>query len=572
MKVYGMNINKKVSVMILFIFILSSSIVMADENSDAFAQVFRNARSGGSNIIERTVDAIYYGLLIMYRGVSVKVSRLCGFILLAFMVIEILQTILKNMSSIDIYAIFRMIIPKFTKNLIIAFMLVMPVQYPMRIAMGQGAPAGNVRGTMVTMITEMVFSMFFKLGLIFFNNPAVSSLSPGGIANVFFSRPLNILKDMFSLMTFFAIFVNIAKIILLLLCLWLSGKIIAVYIANIFMALILTTFSVFYLLFLTMESTVQIGEKGIRTIVVQSVTLFMTVAMMGISYQVINLVVTTKSIQGIAALAIILLMLSQVMENVGLMAQSITSGGGIGNVNAGAFTGLSQAAQSVMAGLVMFGGAKYDEMFGRGNEDRNKGKEGNDMKSLLERARHNVGRPDTGTDDVKAKLGNVLSYIKGSGTKASMSSADSKMNRYRKFRPGIGTSSARLFSALTGGMTRGIDSFDDLKGMKKNFENVFGSREEQEQFRKSLQEAYGLNPSQEQIEEFRRNYPYSSEYLYKQKKVAVNKLERAWNTTVSKLSEPNLNGASGSEAVRQARLNESENVRKPKERVVDKPK
>lgn len=220
-----------------------------------------------------------------------------------------------------------MIIPKFTKNLIIAFMLVMPVQYPMRIAMGQGAPAGNVRGTMVTMIIEMVFSMFFKLGLIFFNNPAVSSLSPGGIANVFFSRPLNILKDMFSLMTFFAIFTNIAKIILLLLCLWLSGKIITVYIANIFMALILTTFSVFYLLFLTMESTVQIGEKGIRTIVVQSMTLFMTVAMMGISYQVINLVVTTKSIQGIAALAIILLMLSQVMENVGLMAQSITSGG-----------------------------------------------------------------------------------------------------------------------------------------------------------------------------------------------------------------------------------------------------
>ena len=219
MKVYGMNRNKKVSVMILFIFILSSSIVMADANSDAFAQVFRNAGSSGSNIIERTVNAIYYGLLIMYRGVSVKVSRLCGFILLAFMVIEILQTILKNMSSIDIYAIFRMIIPKFTKNLIIAFMLVMPVHYPMKIAMGQGSPAGNVRGTMVTMITEMIFSMFFKLGLIFFNNPAVSSLSPGDIANVFFARPLNILKDMFSLMTFFAIFTNITKLILLLLCL-----------------------------------------------------------------------------------------------------------------------------------------------------------------------------------------------------------------------------------------------------------------------------------------------------------------------------------------------------------------
>ena len=474
------------------------------------------------------------------------------------------------MSSIDIYAIFRMIIPKFTKNLIIAFMLVMPVHYPMKIAMGQGSPAGNVRGTMVTMITEMIFSMFFKLGLIFFNNSAVSSLSSGGIANVFFARPLNILKDMFSLMTFFAIFTNITKLILLLLCLWLSGKIIAVYIANIFMALILTTFSVFYLLFLTMESTVQIGEKGIRTIVVQSVTLFMTVAMMGISYQIINLVVTTKSIQGIAALAIILLMLSQVMENVGLMAQSITSGGEIGNVNAGAFTGLSQAAQAVMAGLVMFGGAKYDEMFGRGNEDRNKGKEGNDMKSLLERARHNVGRPDTGTDDVKSKSGDVLSYIKGSGTKSSMNSAESKMERYRKFRPGIGTSSARLFLALTGGMTRGIDSFDDLKGMKENFENVFGSRAEQEQFRKSLQEAYGLNPSQEQIEQFRRNYPYSTAYLEAQKKKAYDMFERAWNKSLDQMSELHLGGASGSEAVRQARQYANENAQKPKKREIKK--
>ena len=336
------------------------------------------------------------------------------------------------------------------------------------------------------------------------------------------------------------------------------------------MALILTTFSVFYLLFLTMESTVQIGEKGIRTIVVQSVTLFMTVAMMGISYQIINLVVTTKSIQGIAALAIILLMLSQVMENVGLMAQSITSGGEIGNVNAGAFTGLSQAAQAVMAGLVMFGGAKYDEMFGRGNEDRNKGKEGNDMKSLLERARHNVGRPDTGTDDVKSKSGNVLSYIKGSGTKSSMNSAESKMERYRKFRPGIGTSSARLFLALTGGMTRGIDSFDDLKGMKENFENVFGSRAEQEQFRKSLQEAYGLNPSQEQIEQFRRNYPYSSEYLNQHKLIARQILINAWSDTVNQMSELHLGGAAGSEAVRQARLNEAENARNPKKTEMER--
>ena len=149
-----------------------------------------------------------------------------------------------------------------------------------------------------------------------------------------------------------------------------------------------------------------------------------------------------------------------------------------------------------------------------------------------------------------------------------MNSADSKMNRYRKFRPGIGTSSARLFSALTGGMTRGIDSFDDLKGMKENFGNVFGSRAEQEQFRKSLQEAYGLNPSQEQIEEFRRNYPYSAAYPEAQKKKAYNLLKGAWNDTLNQMQELHLGGASGSEAVRQTRLNETENTRKPKEKDI----
>ena len=64
------------------------------------------------------------------------------------------------------------------------------------------------------MITEIVFTMFFRLGTIFFNNPAMSNASPGELAGKFFIRPLNILKDVFGFMTFFAIFTNIAKIIL----------------------------------------------------------------------------------------------------------------------------------------------------------------------------------------------------------------------------------------------------------------------------------------------------------------------------------------------------------------------
>ena len=39
-----------------------------------------------------------------------------------------------------------------------------------------------------------------------------------------------------------------------------------------------------------------------------------------------NLVAAGKSIQAIAALAVVLLMLSQVMENIGMMAIAVTTG------------------------------------------------------------------------------------------------------------------------------------------------------------------------------------------------------------------------------------------------------
>ena len=158
-------------------------------------------------------------------------------------------------------------------------------------------------------IVEAVFTMFYRLGLIFFNDPKFNNATPGQIADIFFSRPIRLLEKAFGFMSFFSIFINIGKLVLLIVCLWICGKIIAIYISNIFMALMLVTFSIFFLLFLTMEGTAEIGQRGIRIIVIQSVTLFMTVAMMGISYQVIKLIEVGDSIPGIASLAVILLML-----------------------------------------------------------------------------------------------------------------------------------------------------------------------------------------------------------------------------------------------------------------------
>ena len=524
MKVYGMNINKKVSVMILFIFILCSSVALADASSDAFAQVFREASGSGNNVIERVVDALYYGLLIMYRGVSVKVSQLCGLFLVFFMTLDILTAILKNIAQVDLYSVFRTIIPKFVKNLIIAFILVTPTYYSLKIGVGGGATALKMKGTLVTQITEMFFDMFYRLGALFFNDSGMARATPGRIAMAFFNRPLEMLKDVFGFMSFFAMFNNLAKVILLLFCLWLSGKIIAVYVSNIFTALILTTFSVFYLMFFTMESTVQIGQRGIQMIVQQSVTLFMTVAMTGISYQVIHLVAGGNSIQAIAALAVILFMLSQVMENIGMMAIAIVTGSGLGYSTDSAFMGLAQAAGMVITGLAMFGGAKYDEMVARREERKQNGSREND---IMERARSNVGRPEGSSE--RGVSGKGISYRKNAGYRKNMKNAEDMMNENRKRRAGAGVMSAKLFGAFVGGMTSNLNDFDTLKRQTKEFANVFE----------------------------KTNYPYSDKFLEEQQIKAYEMFRQAWIDFSDRIRKINTEAFSTSinEEMRLARQN-----------------
>ena len=78
-------------------------------------------------------------------------------------------------------------------------------------------------------MVEAVFTMFYKLGLIFFNDPKFNNVTPGKIADIFFSTPLNMLQKTLGLTAFFSIFINIGKIILLIVCLWICGKIIAIY-------------------------------------------------------------------------------------------------------------------------------------------------------------------------------------------------------------------------------------------------------------------------------------------------------------------------------------------------------
>ena len=117
-------------------------------------------------------------------------------------------------------------------------------------------------------------------------------------------------------------------------------------------------------------------------------------------YQQVENVVAGKSIQAIAALAVVLLMLSQVMENIGMMAIAVTTGSGLGISSDSAFMGLAQAAGMAASGLAMFGGAKLDELTnGKDGGKNNKSSyKGGDMKNsdAFQRAMHNVGRPAEG--------------------------------------------------------------------------------------------------------------------------------------------------------------------------------
>ena len=86
--------------LVLLIFISSGIVVLADANSEKFAEVFRSGQDG--DVIERVVNALYYGLILIYRGISTKVSWLCGVALIGIVILDMLGKILERMSEMSV--------------------------------------------------------------------------------------------------------------------------------------------------------------------------------------------------------------------------------------------------------------------------------------------------------------------------------------------------------------------------------------------------------------------------------------------------------------------------------------
>ena len=333
------------------LFFVLSSIAMADDSSKAFTAIFQNAKSAnGDAVIATVVDALYYGLVTIFRGVSTKITGVAGGFMVMLLALDSVKTILTSLNQMDFAAIMKKLMPNLIKGCMTLAFLVAPMKYSSPIpGTNMSNPINN--GTMFTWFVEKLFGAFYKLGLYFFgNDPRITNLTVGQMADVFFSTPLNLLQASFNTWTLFAVFTNILKILAIIFCVWMASKILSTLIANTFSALMICVFSVFFLQFMLFDATKSLSQRGVNTVIAQTVTIFMTVGMVGLSYQVMKLVSTDNSVAGIITLSVLLMMMQQCTENVNSMANAMVNGSGLGNSNSSGFMGMITSLGSIVGG------------------------------------------------------------------------------------------------------------------------------------------------------------------------------------------------------------------------------
>ena len=405
--------KKKMSLSFSLMFLLFAVPVFADVNSQGFAELF-TSQAGSGSVVVKLINGIYFGLTAVFRGVSAKIGLITGAILLGFTALDIIKLAINNIGKLDFMGLVSQSLPTFVKNLLLVAFITIPRNYPAVIATRTGS--ANVKGTLFTEVVELMFGMFYKLGLEFFGTsiPGIKNMTPGEVGEKLLTQPMKLLKDTFSVVTLLGMFVNVMKIIILILCLWLASKIIATYIANIFSALMLSMFSGLFLIFLSLESTKSIGFRGISVIVVQSITVFMTVAMLGLSVQVMTLVTVGSSVSGLLVLGVLMLLMQQITENVSGMAQAITSGAGLGQSNPSAFMGLAGTMGMAMTGAAMWAGSKADDVIGDFKQGMTEADPDKTVLGKMAEGAKNVGANSTlakGYESAKQKISNKAQYM-----------------------------------------------------------------------------------------------------------------------------------------------------------------
>ena len=106
----------------------------------------------------------------------------------------------------------------------------------------------------------------------------------------------------------------------------------------------------------------------------------------------------------------------------------------------------------------------------------------------------------------------------------------------------MGIMSAKLFSAMVGGMNADFSNSAEWKKIRNEFRDVFSDKD----FK-------GKDSS----------YPYSQEYYEDMRDKGKMMFSRALDNAIDSIRGVNLGGSSGSEAVRQARMNANNVDKKP---------
>lgn len=350
------------NLLLIGVFLLLGTISFADTSSEAFREIFQQAKgsASGNQVIATIVDAMYFGLITIFRGVSHKVTLVLAGFMVMLLSADSVRTVFVSLGSLDYLSMMKQLIPNLVKGIMLLAILVMPFKYTSSLNNSNV----NVKGTLFTWIVEKMFMIFYKLGLRFFGDGRFNDLTPGQMADVFFSTPLTLLQNSFSTWTLFAVFTNIIKILVLVFCIWMAGKIVATLISNTFSALMLCTFSVFFLQFFMLEPTKSMAQRGINTVVSQIVSVFMTVGMVGLSYQTMKLISIDDSTSGVITLAVLLMMMQQCTENISTMAVAMVNGSGLGSSNAAGFMSLLGSAGAIVGGGLMFATEGAENMVG----------------------------------------------------------------------------------------------------------------------------------------------------------------------------------------------------------------
>lgn len=90
--------------LIISVFLLLGTISFADSSSAAFREIFQQAKTApGNNVIATIVDAMYFGLITIFRGVSQRIVLVVAGFMVMLLSADSIRTIFTSLGKSIIF-------------------------------------------------------------------------------------------------------------------------------------------------------------------------------------------------------------------------------------------------------------------------------------------------------------------------------------------------------------------------------------------------------------------------------------------------------------------------------------